>query len=91
MTTVVKISSQPSDGPWAQYGKNGNGYGYGLFIDKFPRMRIHHPGYIVGFRSELSLFPEQELYIAVLANNTKADPTKIANGISKIILEGIRQ
>lgn len=90
MTAVVRVSAPPRDGPWAHYGKNGNGYGYGLFIEKFPRISIQHPGYIVGFRSQVNLFPEEGIFIAVLANNTKANPSKIANDIAKIVLEGIQ-
>ena len=87
MTTPVKVALPPDDSPWSHDGRDGSGYG--LFIDKLAgATRFHHPGYIVGFRSHSSLFPEKDFFIAVLCNNTTADPMKIADGLSKILLEG---
>ena len=73
--------------PYQNTSFPGEQYGYGLFIDdSFGTRRIHHPGWIVGFRSHFCLFPEKGIYIAVLCNLT-TNPMKISEGLSKIILD----
>lgn len=64
------------------------GYGYGLFIDDSSgTKRIHHPGWIVGFRSHFCLYPEKEIYISVFCNNTTTNPMKITSELSEIMGE----
>lgn len=75
-------------------------YGYGLIIDRSSgnnstddvdnpsgTLTIWHPGHIVGFRSNFCLFPEREMFIVVLCNNTKINPIEITAELSKIMLE----
>lgn len=76
MMTPVPASSTP------------NGYGYGLFIDDSSGTRkIHHPGWILGFRSHFLFYPEKELYISVFCNNSTTNPLPIAEGLAEIMGE----
>jgi D-alanyl-D-alanine carboxypeptidase len=76
MTTPVLNSSTP------------DGYGYGLFIDDSTGMqKIHHPGWIEGFRSHFCFYPEKEIYISVFCNNSTTNPLQITSGLSEIMEE----
>jgi CubicO group peptidase (beta-lactamase class C family) len=51
--------------------KNGTAinYGYGWIIDQFNGVkRIHHEGQISGFVSEEKYFPEEDIFVATMAN-----------------------
>lgn len=50
-------------------------YGYGLFLTDGP---VSHPGFIVGFSSHFIVDRENQLLVAVFANNTSSDPWLIA-------------
>lgn len=64
------------------------GYGYGLFIDDSSgTRRIHHPGWILGFRSHFCFYPAKELYISVFCNNSTTNPMQITAGLSEIMGE----
>ncbi len=57
-------------------------YGYGLFIDDSSgTLEIHHPGRIVGYRSHFCFYPEREIYIVVLCNNSAVNPEQITSGL----------
>lgn len=65
-----------------------SGYGYGLFIDDSSgTQRIHHPGWILGFRSHFCFYPEEEIYISVFCNNSTTNPMQITSGLSEIMKE----
>jgi CubicO group peptidase (beta-lactamase class C family) len=77
MTTPVPNTLSP----------NGR-YGYGLFIDDSSgALKIHHPGRIVGYRSCFCFYPEKEIYIVVLCNNSSVNPKQISSGLYKTVLQ----
>ena len=76
MTTLVPNTHGP-------YGK----YGYGLWLDEFMgTQKIYHTGWMDGFTADFWLFPEKDLVIIVLCNNTTANTTKITEELAKIML-----
>lgn len=76
MTTPIPTMSTP-------YG----GYGYGLGIEEsFGTRKIHHSGWMIGFTSDFWMFPEKDLVIIVLCNNTTANTAKITEELAKIVL-----
>lgn len=61
-------------------------YGCGLFIDEqFDQKRIHHNGSIAGFRSDFCWYPESDIFIAVLCNNTFFSPDRVTYDISCLL------
>ncbi len=63
-------------------------YGYGLYIDNSSGVtRIYHSGWIVGFTSNFSVYPEIELFIALLSNNTTNELRKITLELQNIIFK----
>lgn len=81
---ILKRMTTPASEVFLPYGS----YGYGLFLDDSSGTeRIHHPGWIVGFRSHFCLYPEKDLFILVLCNNTTTDPLQISSGLSEIMGE----
>ena len=66
------------------------GYGVGLVIDEYKRLKIiSHGGAFVGYRAELLRFPEQKFTVAVFANRSDADPTTKAFQVADIYLEQV--
>lgn len=62
-------------------------YGYGLRIDSVDNhRRIGHSGGIPGFLSHDDYYPEQDIEVIVLSNNSSAS-TQIANGIGAIMFD----
>lgn len=62
-------------------------YGYGLRIDSVDNhRRIGHSGGIPGFLSHNDYYPEQDIEVIVLSNNSSAS-TQIANGIGAIMFD----
>jgi len=57
------------------HGIRATGYGYGLFIRSMRgKAAIEHGGDIGGFSADMVRFPQEEIFIAVLANNDAGDP-----------------
>ncbi len=82
-TEILKLMTTPVPNMSTPYG----GYGYGLGIDEsFGTRKIHHSGWMIGFMSDLWMFPEKDLVIIVLCNNTTVNSEKIAEELAKIIL-----
>jgi len=64
-----------------------NNYAFGLFIDeKFGFKRIQHAGVVGGFRSFVSIYPEERLNIVVLTNFSSAPFGERADQIAKMLL-----
>jgi hypothetical protein len=62
-----------------------NKYGYGLGIDSlYDHKRIRHSGGIPGFFSYDAYFPEEDIHVIVLSNNSSNSPG-IANALSAIL------
>jgi CubicO group peptidase (beta-lactamase class C family) len=62
-------------------------YGYGLRIDSVDNhRRIGHSGGIPGFLSHNDYYPEQDIEVIVLSNNSSAS-TQIASGIGAIMFD----
>lgn len=62
-------------------------YGYGLWIHEFMgTKKIYHTGWMDGFTADFWLFPEKDLVIIVLCNNTTANTAKITEELARIIL-----
>lgn len=81
-TEIIKLMIKPNTNSFDIYG----GYGYGLFIDYSSDTRkIHHPGWIVGFRSHFCLYPKEELYISVFCNCSTTDPMQITSDLAEIM------
>jgi len=79
---IIKLMITPKPTTLSMYG----GYGYGLFIDDSScTQRIHHPGWILGFRSHFCLYPKKEIYISVFCNNTTTDPMQMTSGLAEIM------
>jgi CubicO group peptidase (beta-lactamase class C family) len=78
---IIKLMTAPNPNTFGIYG----GYGYGLFIDGSMTQRIHHPGWISGFRSHFCLYPKEEIYISVFCNNTTTNPMQISSDLAEII------
>jgi D-alanyl-D-alanine carboxypeptidase len=62
-------------------------YGFGLFLDDLEgHPRLHHGGRIDGFASQLSYYPDADLYIAVLANTGSPVPDRVSEQLAQIVL-----
>jgi CubicO group peptidase (beta-lactamase class C family) len=62
-------------------------YAGGLqFGDQAGHPRISHTGATSGYRAYLSLFPEQELSVAVLCNTSSANPGELGGQVSAVFL-----
>lgn len=62
-------------------------YGYGWFTHTFFKHKMYsHNGDIRGFRTSGLYFPEEEIYIAILSNNTSSNPAHISLLLSYEIL-----
>jgi CubicO group peptidase (beta-lactamase class C family) len=62
-------------------------YGFGWTIDEFrSRLRRHHSGGTISFRTHLMWFPEDRLAIIVLMNRSNGDPGTIAERIAEYCL-----
>lgn len=77
MMTAFKLN----DGTSAPYGL---GFQVGTFRGK---IRKGHGGSLSGFRSDLSIFPEEKLTIIVLANLETANPGAIAAQIADVYID----
>ncbi len=74
-----------------QRGKLDDGrpfnYGLGVRVTKFSgRSVIRHAGGIAGFRGDLAFYPEDEITIAVLANNDRFNASKLSDRIAAKLL-----
>lgn len=62
-------------------------YGFGWSIDSYRgHKRVSHGGSWVGFRTQLTTFPELRLSIAVLANRSDVEPAHYVEQIANLIL-----
>lgn len=71
------------------HGIRATGYGYGFFIrDIRGKAAIEHGGDIGGFSADMLRFPQEEIFIAVLANNDAGDlaPDDLAAKIAALVL-----
>jgi Beta-lactamase class C and other penicillin binding proteins len=63
-----------------------NNYGYGIYVDeKFKKRRIQHAGVVGGYRTFLSVYPDEELNIVVLTNFSNAPFGERADDIAGIL------
>jgi len=63
-------------------------YAAGLLIGEYKGLKtVSHGGAFVGFRAELLRFPEHKFSVAVFANRSDANPTKMAYQVADIYLE----
>ncbi len=64
-------------------------YASGLMIGEYRGLStIRHGGAFVGFRAELLRFPHKNLSIAIFANRSDANPSRMANQVADIVLKG---
>lgn len=71
------------------HGIHATGYGYGFFIRSIRgKAAIEHGGDIGGFSADMMRFPQEEIFIAVLANNDAGDPApdELAAKIAALVL-----
>lgn len=62
-------------------------YGLGLGLSSHDGHRkIAHGGGINGFLSQVSWYPEDELFVIVLTNSTSANPGPLANQLARLVL-----
>ena len=65
----------------------GHGYGFGWYVGrKFGHRRIGHGGGVPGFLSQIERFPDDQLTVIVLANETTAHSQRLAEGLAAIYL-----
>jgi len=65
-----------------------NIYAFGVMVDDlYGNKRIQHSGGIAGFRSIMYCYPDEDLEIVILSNNTESQVPKIADQISQFFLE----
>ena len=66
---------------------------YGLGVQAFPiddRLAFGHSGRLLGFRSVVRHFPGEALTVAVLTNQSRADPTLILEDLLEILFRADR-
>jgi len=71
------------------HGIRATGYGYGFFIRSIRgKAALEHGGDIGGFSADMMRFPQEEIFIAVLANNDAGDPApdELAAKIAALVL-----
>lgn len=71
------------------HGTRATGYGYGFFIRSIRgKAALEHGGDIGGFSADMLRFPQEEIFIAVLANNDAGDPApdELAAKIAALVL-----
>jgi len=71
------------------HGIRATGYGYGFFIRSIRgKAAIEHGGDIGGFSADMMRFPQEEIFIAVLANNDAGDPApgELAAKVAALVL-----
>ena len=71
--------------------KNGDvlDYAFGLSVDEFAGTReISHGGAFVGYRAELSRYPDHRLSVVVLCNYANTDPSSLARRVASLYLGG---
>lgn len=62
-------------------------YGFGLSLGEFEgHPRIDHGGGIDGFVSLLAYYPDDDLYIAVLANTNSPMPGPLSEQLARVVL-----
>lgn len=63
-------------------------YASGLFLGEYKGLKeINHGGAFVGYRAEYVRFPDQKVGIAVLCNRGDANPSRLAYGVTDIVLK----
>lgn len=66
-------------------------YGLGWFIDSVNgHPRIHHSGYVPGFKSDFERYPDEMLSVIVLANTDGANPDHLAQNIASFYESALR-
>lgn len=71
------------------HGTRPTGYGYGFFIRSIRgKAAIEHGGDIGGFSADVMRFPQEGIFIAVLANNDAGDPApdELAAKVAALVL-----
>lgn len=65
-------------------------YAGGLMVSTLRGQRtVRHGGAWAGYRAELLRFPDQRTAFAVLCNRADAGPSRLANDVAAIVLEGV--
>ena len=83
---LLYISQQPIEG--AEY----TSYGYGLELwDKFDRKAVHHSGATGANHAQTLRFPEENISITVLSNNSTIWSGYIADHIASVILPEVEK
>jgi CubicO group peptidase (beta-lactamase class C family) len=66
-------------------------YALGLYVDTFRGVReVDHSGGGLGYSSYLTRYPDQQLSVAVLCNNSSANPTSYGKAVAELFLTGLR-
>jgi len=64
-------------------------YGLGIAIDTYRGLhRLQHSGGDAGFRSQVDWYPDQELGVAVVSNLGNFNPSRAADQVAELFLEG---
>ena len=64
------------------------GYSTGFYIDEYRGLKlVHHSGGTAGYRSKISWFPEQDVFIIILANHMNTDPSSLTFQLADIVLK----
>lgn len=63
-------------------------YGFGWFIEKQPRSKAYHEGSDPGFAAFEIRYPEQNVFVIVLANLEDTPVRIAANGLGELLLTG---
>jgi CubicO group peptidase (beta-lactamase class C family) len=69
-----------------------HGYGFGLFLSTYRGQPIvDHGGAWAGYRADLLRFPRQHTSVAVLCNLAQSHPTRLARGVTDVVLASALQ
>lgn len=72
----------------AMFTPYGGNYGYGWFIEsRYGRRHMYHSGFLDGFHSIISRWPNDKLCIIVLSNEDEAPVGKIARGLAAVMFD----
>jgi CubicO group peptidase (beta-lactamase class C family) len=65
-----------------------NGYGYGWMIGNlFGRRHFYHGGFLDGFNSIISFYPDEQVCIVICSNEDEAPVEKMAEGLAAILFK----
>ncbi len=63
------------------------GYAFGLVVSEYRGLeRVAHGGSFVGYRAQMTRFPERRLSVICLCNRSDSNPTKLAQAVADLFL-----